>query len=643
MARLSKSIRAILLVIMLLPCAILFASCGKSAEYNINFMVDGQVYETVVSSGKEEIKLPKEPEKSGYEFVGWFFDENEWKEEFTASTYADKALNKDINIYAYFEKAVEVQAVIDGVVVETLRTSESKNYMISALKPADITTDESIGKYFYGWFIDSDFKTALTDKTRFLKNSQIYAKWVEVNVDKFTYVEDNGSATITGYDMGGEIGAIVVVPSVINSIPVKEIGANCFAESKIGEVIICDGVQKIGSKALYKCGHLRKVVMPDSVQEIGDSAMQYSYGSMESIRVSSGVTFIGTSAFPDLGDAKKLVCNEFDNVKYLGNENDKYLILLSATNTEILMAGISNKCKFICEEAFAECEKLNYIAIPNSVVGIDKKAFLGCKGLNEMVLPNNIVEIREQTFSGCTGLTKLVIPSGVTQIGENAFMGCHALAEIYNLSDLALSMGSSNNGLVACCAKVIYSSMSEQSKLSTERNVIYYNDGDEKVALTVVVKSATKVEIVSGCTAINDWAFEDCEAVETVVVANTVKSIGDSAFRFCGALKKVEFGSGSQLSVIKMFAFSNCAKLEYIIIPISVSNMEEEIFAGCSKSLAVYCEAESKPYGWSEYWNYGDTDNVYWYSKTKPESALAKCWFYDEFEGVKYPIIWNNN
>jgi hypothetical protein len=58
----------------------------------------------------------------------------------------------------------------------------------------------------------------------------------------------------------------------------------------------------------------------------------------------------------------------------------------------------------------------------------------------------------------------------------------------------------------------------------------------------------------------------------------------------------------SSLHTIGENAFSACYQLEEVIIPINVINIERRAFV--SDNLIVYCEAESKPDTWHEYWCY---------------------------------------
>ena len=101
----------ILLVITLLTALVfLLLSCGKDDEkqdtadkkYKIEFIVEGRVYDIINTTGKSKVKMPVSPEKSGYLFSGWYFDEGTWEQKFTESTPLSDPISSDITVYAKF-------------------------------------------------------------------------------------------------------------------------------------------------------------------------------------------------------------------------------------------------------------------------------------------------------------------------------------------------------------------------------------------------------------------------------------------------------------------------------------------------------------------------------------------------------------
>ena len=85
---------------LLIILCLTLAACNKSVEFSVNFVVDGEVYSTISTSGNEAISIPQNPEKDGYKFDGWFWDENVWQQPFTANSLLNVPLSSDMNVYA---------------------------------------------------------------------------------------------------------------------------------------------------------------------------------------------------------------------------------------------------------------------------------------------------------------------------------------------------------------------------------------------------------------------------------------------------------------------------------------------------------------------------------------------------------------
>ena len=81
---------------------------------------------------------------------------------------------------------------------------------------------------------------------------------------------------------------------------------------------------------------------------------------------------------------------------------------------------------------------------------------------------------------------------------------------------------------------------------------------------------------------ISDAAFINCIALQSIIIPDSVTSIGDSAFSGCSILNPVTISqTSSLLHTIGTYTFYNCAALTSIIIPNSVQTIGANAFDSC--------------------------------------------------------------
>ena len=118
-------------------------------------------------------------------------------------------------------------------------------------------------------------------------------------------------------------------------------------------------------------------------------------------------------------------------------------------------------------------------------------------------------------------------------------------------------------------------------------------------------------------TSIGDYAFNNCKALETVELPNTVDSIHSNAFSYCSLLSDITFpytlryiGSGAfagdislssialpaNLKFIGVQAFWNCDGLNSVTIPASVERIGEGAFGVCENLETIKVEANNNNY-----------------------------------------------
>ena len=97
----------------------------------------------------------------------------------------------------------------------------------------------------------------------------------------------------------------------------------------------------------------------------------------------------------------------------------------------------------------------------------------------------------------------------------------------------------------------------------------------------------SSIVIGSGVTSIGIYAFYNCSSLTSIVIPDSVTSISGSMFANCINLTSVAIGNG--VTSIGNGAFYGCSSLISITIPDSVTSIGESVFNGCSslKSIAI--------------------------------------------------------
>ena len=203
--------------------------------------------------------------------------------------------------------------------------------------------------------------------------------------------------------------------------PVTIIGQSAFiGSSKITEIVLPDGVEKIDASAFQGCSALKNINIPDGVKSISYRAF-YGCNSLNSITIPDSVTSIGSWAFRG---CKSLTSITIPNsVTSIGNEAFYDCSKLESVTLSENLTSISNS-------TFSGCTSLINIYIPNSVTAIGKYAFYGCSALSEVSIGSGVKTIGEWAFENCTSLISVVIPDNVTTIDKNAFELCRGLESV---------------------------------------------------------------------------------------------------------------------------------------------------------------------------------------------------------------------
>ncbi len=353
--------------------------------------------------------------------------------------------------------------------------------------------------------------------------SAIYAYDFEVDGIYYDISGTNASVTCryynSDYNSRAYSGDIVIPESVEyngNTYSVTGIGERAFEYCRdLTSVVIPNSVTSIGILAFDQCSSLTSVVIPNSVTSIGNQAFLYC-GGLTSVEIPNSVTSIGYRAFQNC---------------------------LGLTSVEI-----PNSVTSIRVGTFAGCSSLTSVEIPNSVTSIGNEAFWGCSGLTSMEIPNSVTSIGNSAFEYCLGLTSVVIGNGVTSIGDCAFQDCLVLTSV------VIGNGATSIGGNAFYGTAWYNNQPD--------GVVYLDNYLLKYKGTML--SNTSIEIKDGTLLIADDAFEYCRDLTSVVIPNSVTSIGSYAFSDCDNLKSITSLNPTPSATTSYSPFSNYDATLYV-------------------------------------------------------------------------------
>lgn len=185
--------------------------------------------------------------------------------------------------------------------------------------------------------------------------------------------------------------------------------------------------------------------------------------------------------------------------------------------------------------------------------------------INEKIVKN----IHSYCFSSKDKIQSITIPNSVISIGRAAFSGCNGLTKV-NITDLAAWF------------KITFDN--EYANPLSYAHHLYLNNTE-----------LTEITIPNSITKINANVLAGASSITSIAIPSSVTSIGE-------------------------YAFSNCSAMQRIFIPRNVTVIENYSFNMWMKSAVIYCEVDSKPNGWGDYWNKYEqfTVTVVWGSSGTP-------------------------
>ena len=301
--------------------------------------------------------------------------------------------------------------------------------------------------------------------------------------------------------------------------------------------------------------------------------------------------------------------------------------------SQLTKITIPKTVEHIESRCFDQCENMTEFVIEGATDGtsqlkeIDSHAFLNCKKLASITLPNTVTYLGDDDpnsiegsgmFEGCESLTSFKFPSSYASrnLPGFTFKNCKNLATIdwngYNpkrlnscafwncdkitWSQVPQSVEELGADCFAYCSSLTSVDLKDIKKMDKE---VFRNTPLTSVewpaaiteipagtfltctSLTSITGIASQPGAWDNITKIGENAFNECKALTTIKLPNSLKTLDKQAFRSCWNLKNVEYSN--QLETIGEGAFQD-----------NLFGFEKFYFKGSVKNVGSYAFANGK-------------------------------------------------
>ncbi len=358
----------------------------------------------------------------------------------------------------------------------------------------------------------------------------------------------------------------LVLPAKMTTIP--EGAFRGYTQLK--EVVIPEGVTAIGNSAFEGCTALETIEFPSTLQTIVNYAFK-NCDALTKVTIPGSVKTIGNEAFRECGALTKITLEE--GVETIGDyafDNCKKLESVFFPSTLQTIGNYAfNECDGLVEVnvpesvtsigtfAFAKCDNLERVKLPDGLETLSDWTFDICPKLTTINFPSALKTIGKNVFYNCDALTAIELPEGVTTIGQLAFYDCNALREV----TIPATVTRIDQEAFACCSAI--------EKLTIwSTNVSYWRwDAFYGVNPKVLTASHRPQNMGMGnlvtVTVLGETLSSSFLAgltnLQTVILTESVTSIGNNAFNGCSSLTALEIGAN--VTSIGTGVFTNCPKL----------------------------------------------------------------------------------
>ena len=447
-----------------------------------------------------------------------------------------------------FSNCVSLKEVI---LSKNLKTIESNAFaecksILSLTIPASVEVIQS--GTFSG--CSTSIKFTFENQTRFVLSTGILycdGVFVDYIVDSDTndIVIPNNINSIAAYMFKNKKMKSLTFQSVSK---VTSIGTEAFNGASVQKIVFPPSLNSMAEKCFISCTKLESIVFDGTTSIIPMSAFE-GCSALKSITFKDGVaiTTFNKYAFKDCAN---LVSFDFSKLTKLTK-----ICLYAFYNTGIQTIAFPESITTIESNAFQSCKvvSLSYNA-KCTITSVSSYCFAQCSKLTTCSLSPLITTIDFYAFYGCSSLVSFRLGKGIQMINQHAFEGSSKLTEVI------IPDGSELKNIMGFAFKA-----TNLSYFTIEGSEFSFADG--------LLMNEAKTNIVY---------FIPREEVKSIIIPSSIVEICDYAFQYATSLIEVIIPEG-HFKKIGYHSFEGCTGLKRIVLPNTLTTIDEDAFKGCNK------------------------------------------------------------
>ncbi len=306
------------------------------------------------------------------------------------------------------------------------------------------------------------------------------------------------------------------------NIPVVEsIGEGAFGRYSesgsapiISEVIFPTTLQSLGEGAFLGCLGLTNVTLPNSLEAVNNYMFAFCT-NLTTVNLPTTIKTIGEFSFAGCEALETINLESVETISDYAFTSCAALTNVSLTATKTIGFG-----------SFADCQNLESIGTTNNLIKVDQYAFQQ-SGLTEVDAPN-LETINDFAFQMSANLTSFVFSNNLKHIGIGVFDGASSIEKYYVKDGNNLVDNAKINTYAQLIDGILY--------ICLDNGKLILNSIPAHYQLDVL-------EVEEGTIRIETYAGNENNFINTIVLPDSLKAIGNYAFYEFDNLQTVEFKS----------------------------------------------------------------------------------------------------